>query len=412
MSNFFSLFGLLFLLCSLGFYACDWPFFGDNLDAAEALLLSPAADSLGAVRYLRANMRQVKLRNTPDLQGYVVETVNMNVFLEYLNDSTEFKTNLKLSGEKVSAPWYKVRTPDKKEGWVYGATVLFLTESENQQINGLLNRRKERVKLEHLEKRKVLHKLQPDLLQAYLGHLQKISPKNPDAVSQAVQLFHQILGPQGNERTCDSAFVVYRGFFERVLKEKQQIALGAYASLAFEVERFGQANMQTDDFTRSLAANGFDFGSRAKGVYIREDWEFTLKHFYRYLSESMRQFLDLQQMEQKQAWREGERLAISLKDLAGRVVAWEEFVLLYGNFVWIEQARQMYRQQFEGLFKGLLEENRAGDKLSLGLIVKFLEKEEPESKLLRYVLEFQTLMEEGERPSVCLQKIAQWLEGL
>lgn len=66
----------------------------------------------------------LNLRTEPSLKADVIDVLNLFSEVEYLQERTDFTTELKLS-EDISAnePWLKVRSPKGREGWVYGAGV-------------------------------------------------------------------------------------------------------------------------------------------------------------------------------------------------------------------------------------------------------------------------------------------------
>lgn len=66
----------------------------------------------------------LNLRTEPSLNSDVIDVLNLFSEVEYLQERTDFTTELKLN-EEISAnePWLKVRSPKGREGWVYGAGV-------------------------------------------------------------------------------------------------------------------------------------------------------------------------------------------------------------------------------------------------------------------------------------------------
>jgi hypothetical protein len=355
-------------------------------------------------RFIQAKTSQLRLRNTPDLQGIVVETITGTGYLEYLEDSTQFKTSIKMGGQEVQASWYKVKTPKGNIGWVFGGVVEFLSEAENQQINGFLARNQNLNRNGKVDKGK--QQLNQAALEQYQARLQSLSPQQQGAVAAAAAAFEQILG-KTNPLTCDAGFVAYRSFFQKALQANQNHNLQRYHHLSKEVLTFSKADMQTDDFTQELAANGFDFGTNGTQVFVREDIDFTLKHFYRFLSEEMRQYLDLQQQEQLKPWRSGNRININLEQFADRVASWDEFVVLFPQFVWKNEAQEILRSQFEAFFNELLNQQKA-----LPKCIQWAQKYYPNSRIKTHLESLQQLLSEGKSPQECRQTIQQWKQNL
>lgn len=66
----------------------------------------------------------LNLRAEPSLKSDVLDVLNLFSEVEYLQERTDFTTELKLSETiSVSEPWLKVRSPKGRVGWVYGAGV-------------------------------------------------------------------------------------------------------------------------------------------------------------------------------------------------------------------------------------------------------------------------------------------------
>ena len=65
----------------------------------------------------------LKLRKAPSLDSVVVATLPLFEEVYFMNEVTEFKTQISLGYEITEEPWVKVRTKKGKDGWVYGAGV-------------------------------------------------------------------------------------------------------------------------------------------------------------------------------------------------------------------------------------------------------------------------------------------------
>lgn len=66
----------------------------------------------------------LNLRTEPSLKADVIDRLGLFTEVEYLQERTEFTTELKLSEDILAnEPWLKVRSPKGREGWVYGAGV-------------------------------------------------------------------------------------------------------------------------------------------------------------------------------------------------------------------------------------------------------------------------------------------------
>lgn len=66
----------------------------------------------------------LNMRTEPNLNGEVIDQLDLFDEVQFLHEVTDSTTQLKLS-EDISAdePWVKIRSPKGREGWVYGAGV-------------------------------------------------------------------------------------------------------------------------------------------------------------------------------------------------------------------------------------------------------------------------------------------------
>lgn len=65
----------------------------------------------------------LNVRTDPDLKADVVDQLTLFEEVEFLNEWTDFTTEVNLGKAVANEPWIKVRTPKGHEGWVYGAGV-------------------------------------------------------------------------------------------------------------------------------------------------------------------------------------------------------------------------------------------------------------------------------------------------
>lgn len=98
--------------------------------AAKAAARNPKSQTTESISAARSKVilfvviDELNLRSEPNLNSEVIDVLGLLSEVEYLQERTDFTTELKLS-ENISAnePWLKVRSPKGREGWVYGAGV-------------------------------------------------------------------------------------------------------------------------------------------------------------------------------------------------------------------------------------------------------------------------------------------------
>ncbi|MDX1666843.1 MAG: SH3 domain-containing protein [Saprospiraceae bacterium] len=78
-----------------------------------------------ATRYtpLYVTIDGLNLRAAPNLESEVLTKLQLYEEVQFLNEVTEFETELSLGKETASEPWIKVKSKKGHSGWVFGAGV-------------------------------------------------------------------------------------------------------------------------------------------------------------------------------------------------------------------------------------------------------------------------------------------------
>jgi len=72
---------------------------------------------------LYVTIDDLNVRNAPDLDGEVIVKLPLYAEVEFMDEWTDFTTEVNLGKEVTNEPWIKIRTAKGREGWVYGAGV-------------------------------------------------------------------------------------------------------------------------------------------------------------------------------------------------------------------------------------------------------------------------------------------------
>ena len=376
---------ILVLISLMGCQSSDSETVGSENQGADL------ADSLAAPRYAIVKTSNTKLRVTPDLQGEVLAVLSLGNTLIYLEDSTRFKTPLSIGGQMESHSWYKFRDhKTEKEGWVYGGTLRFLTDEENQQAAVLLNRGESS---QALLQQKAKKEVQEEYLKVYQQYLVGLDAKQIEHVSLAIRAYEERLAP-ANGLTRDAAFGLYRSFFFRVLSQQQGRSWTGYEYLREEIQQHGQADLDAYEATRYLARNGFTFKLKDGRIVLAEDMDFTLKHFYRLVSPVMRHYLNVKQMDiDDPLLNDKGQVNLELLSLVDRLVDWEELQLRIGeDFLWYEEVKQQIQAHNQALVRLLVADAKLWPKLC-----KHMEKQHQEAPLFTRIQNLRQRFPEGER---------------
>jgi hypothetical protein len=402
--RFFSCVSFIFLAFVINFSACQ---------EAETPTVVPTTDSMAITptprRFMRTKTTRLRMRQTPDLEGAVLQILQESSLVEFLHDSTQFTTTITHNRQEYNSHWYKILTEEGQEGWVYAAFVEFLDEktnkkiitqketaalleAANQQQSNLLITNKEEEEKQVIDQR---------LLQSYQDFLQQLDAQRPSSISTAIARYKAILVDRSTKRTHDAAYAAFRKLYDKVLSNLQQRPLGDYQHLKTEIKRYKRAYMKRDLFTQELADNGFNFGLDNDKVVIVEDVDFLYRVFYREVSTPMRAFMNQYQLEVPNFWWQHNELVITPKELARWVLSWNYFVATYPDFMWYSNAKKRLNRQLTILLQGS-PSNPAFDKTTEQLKAEYQEaylhitENYPDSKIGRTFQEYVTVLEQND----------------
>lgn len=77
---------------------------------------------------------KLNIRSAPNTSGKVVLTVQSDDALQLTGDKSDQSETIVLRGVAYDDHWFKVITPDKKEGWVFGGAVKLPDEAKGNEV--------------------------------------------------------------------------------------------------------------------------------------------------------------------------------------------------------------------------------------------------------------------------------------
>ena len=89
-------------------------------------VITPLVPELPAGQFYTVMFNDVRVRETPSLQGKVITTAQTGEKMKSYSDMGDVSENtdtVELRGVRYTAHWYKVITPGGHEGWIYGAAI-------------------------------------------------------------------------------------------------------------------------------------------------------------------------------------------------------------------------------------------------------------------------------------------------
>lgn len=349
MQNILPLLALFFILS-----ACSGKLKKEDL--ANSTLTRSASKNEQVSQYIQVTINNLRIRSTPDLEGAVIERLKEKAVLEYLEDSTSFTTDVKMNGRMYQEHWYKVKSEAGNSGWIYGGCIAFLPPTENKRIAALKADIAAQIKanggkavLTASGNPAVVQeapKIDNYILERFQSYLSQLSPTDVAAMPRAFSYFESIFY-KSDDPTADAAFSELLAFHRKVLNHwKPLINTAKYQHLSVEIQRYGSANMQTDELTKKLDANGLTFGVDSKGqLYLTDNVDFIMRRFYRLVSPSMREYLNQYANENEHPAFEAGLMIIPVTELAAYAVFWDKFLTKYPFFPlkdYISEKRETY----------------------------------------------------------------------
>lgn len=310
-------------------------------------------------RFLKTRTTRLRVRQTPDLEGTILEILPEGSIVEYLHDSTHFTTPITYNQTPYEVSWYKIETDALTEGWVYSAFVQALSDAHNQQI---ITQREAAAlaKAANQDQAKQMalpteeeqqERLNEGLLQTYKNALGRLSSRDPQAVGQAINYYKNILVNKASKTTHDAAYVAFRQWYNPLLQQLRQQYRGQFQYLATDLERYQRAPMQSPNLL-ILGNNGFNFAFENDKVVLAEDTDWIFRTFYREVSTPMRVYMNQYELEEPNFWYQNNQLLITPTLLARWILSWNYFVATYPEFVWHDDALRRLTLQLDLLLEG------------------------------------------------------------
>lgn len=318
-------------------------------------------------RFFKTQTTRLRVRQTPDLEGAVLEILPEGSIVEYLYDSTHFTTSITYNKTTYEVSWYKIKTDAPTEGWVYSAFVQGLSDAHNQQIitqreaaslaEAANQEQAKQMALPTEEEQQ--ERLNEGLLHAYKNALSRLPARDPQAVGQAINRYKSILVNKASKPTHDAAYVAFRKWYNPLLQQLRQQYRGQFQHLAADLKRYQRAPMQSPDLL-ILGNNGFNFALENHKVILVEDTDWIFRTFYREVSTPMRAYMNQYELEEPNFWHQNNQLLITPTRLARWILSWNYFVATYPDFVWHDDALRRLTLQLDLLLEGTDEQPAFG----------------------------------------------------
>ncbi|WCL49857.1 SH3 domain-containing protein [Leptospira sp. GIMC2001] len=268
------------------------------------------------VRY-RVGVENLRLRNTPDINGKVLQTIKENEIVLSLGEMSKESIEVDIRGKKIKAPWVKVKTSNSLEGWVFlGA----LIESSN---------------------------LESDLVIDYKRFLSNLKGNNCSNLALAQK---EIILRMKNISNPEKDYLIYYlyEYYQKVIDETHYNFGNTQEFSILDQAAGGQWDKSKPypDFLnkklKELKICGIKPDSTEGSAYLREDEDYMVSLFSKSASPTMREYLVQSSKEIQEGFMEDAGLVISPRKVAERALFWESLKKKSIGFVFLENIQSNF----------------------------------------------------------------------
>lgn len=153
--------------------------------------------------------------------------------------------------------------------------------------------------------------------------------------------------------TCDTAFAVFMAYYDTLddaLNNSLSTDTMRYLNDTDAADK--KYAKKTADFEALLNKYGYQFQYSEGTTYIGENWDFLLKNFSAYISSSMQQYISKLNREAKEGFIEDGAITISPTALAERMIWWDKFISSGSNFIYINGAKELEKNNISAFMLG------------------------------------------------------------
>lgn len=308
----------------------------------EARLAAKNSKTSPLPQFVEVSIPNLRLRSTPDLEGAVLERLALESVVEYLHDSTNFTTLVEMGGEDRYEHWYKVRSGNGNEGWVYGGCIKFLGERESLRFQSI----KESQAPIPLSKKKEIDPMEQAQMNRFGELLKKISIQKKLALEEAIQ-YYEGMFPNRKAAASDWALAKLVAFQQQVHGYwVDRLPSSKFQAHLAELKRYGSVDMQQNASLRELDQLYLAFALGPKGeLLLVPNIDKFQRRVYRIAPANGRIFLDLYAQDIEEPVLKDGEIIRPITELAARLISWDKFLLRLPDYElkdWIEEQKSLY----------------------------------------------------------------------
>ncbi|MBI5092019.1 MAG: hypothetical protein HZB26_06185 [Candidatus Hydrogenedentes bacterium] len=186
-------------------------------------------------------------------------------------------------------------------------------------------------------------------VEAYKAYLHDLDATDIASIGKARDRFVTLFAGQDVHR-CDTGYLLFRSFCQRVAVQAMERLTKEHWSAGGE-EYFSK--LEEPAFVRLLEQNGLEAVGELGGFTFEETPEFMAETFSKYVSPSVRAYLEIRKQELGERFQTDGGLCISLERVGERVIAWDRYLAEYRKTPLKADAQHYYEAYLGTLLSGL-----------------------------------------------------------
>lgn len=209
---------------------------------------------------------------------------------------------------------------------------------------------------------------QPLSLSGYLNYLNSLDRSDPAAIASGINVLEQSI-PAFSIEEADQSFLAFNTFYiealnlcnetfwqdEKLITKIKNATRGFSGNKLFEFLNQPSALQKDPDIknlVQKVASSGFILTMREGDFCLIDNPDFLYQHFSKYLSESLRVFLELRRQDATEGFAYDSAAVISFPTIAKHIIDWETYLDKYPESLLQDLANYYYQLNLNTFFFG------------------------------------------------------------
>ncbi|MFL5731156.1 MAG: hypothetical protein ACJ75J_16835 [Cytophagaceae bacterium] len=195
------------------------------------------------------------------------------------------------------------------------------------------------------------------LLSDYTAYIAGLDSMDVESSGKAARQYQELFKGQA-PGLCDSAYLLFDGFYERMdrnlntLLEKDTTSYDELVIHYYDSTR-APVSKTLLDYNQKLKDNGFQIAMDEGMTYVAQYRLFIVNSFGPLVSKAMKDYLTETDLETEEGFSSDGGMIISVSRLADRIVWWEKFINANPDFIELSKAKELKKTYLTYLFNGM-----------------------------------------------------------